>query len=241
MDPKFLAPYLDLANHHANATEADIKDICDKVKQHSFNAVFVNPYYVPFAREQMGESGKVGTVISFPLGQETLNLKLAAAKESATIGADELDVSLNVGLIKQAKWESLLRETEQLVSTVKMIGTTKIVKFILETGYLTDDEIKKGSETILKSGADFVKTNSGMGPRGVTVKDVELIKAAIGNQIKIKAAGGVDTYDEAIALINAGVSRIGTSKAIEIITYTPTNSPKTGEQPTSTIKVQSSE
>ena len=105
-----------------------------------------------------------------------------------------------------------------IVREVKAIGQKKIVKFILETGYLTDDEIKKTSVLILKSGADFVKTNSGMGPRGVIVRDVELVKEATEGKIKIKVAGGVDTYEEAMALINAGASRIGTSKAVEIIT-----------------------
>lgn len=218
MDPKNLAPFLDLANHHANATFADIEDICGKVIKYGFNAVFVNPYFVPFAREKMGTAGKVGTVISFPLGQETVNLKIASARSSALAGADEFDVSLNVGQIKSASWDELLGEMQQIVTAVKNIDNQKIVKFILETGYLTDDEIKQASVLVMRSGADFVKTTSGMGPRGATVSDVELIKQATEGKIKIKAAGGVDTYDEAMALINAGAARIGTSKAVEIIT-----------------------
>lgn len=218
MDHKSLAPFLDLANHHPNATFADIEDICGKVKKYGFNAVFVNPYFVPFAREKMGAAGKVGTVISFPLGQEMLELKIAAAKAAIAAGADELDVSLNIGLVKAGRWEDSLAEMESIVRAVKAVGEQKIVKFILETGYLTDDEIRQTSILVLRSGADFVKTNSGMGPRGVTVSDVELIKQATEGKIKIKAAGGVDTYDEAMALINAGVSRIGTSKAVEIVT-----------------------
>lgn len=212
-----MAPYLDLANHHPNATFADIEDICGKVKTYGFNAVFVNPYFVPFAKQKMG-AGKVGTVVSFPLGQETLDLKIASARSSALAGADELDVSLNVGQIKSADWDGLLNEMSQIVNAVKNIDKQKIIKFILETGYLTDDEIRQASILVMRSGADFVKTNSGMGPRGVTVSDVELIKQATEGKIKIKAAGGVDTYDEAVALINAGVSRIGTSKAVEIVT-----------------------
>jgi deoxyribose-phosphate aldolase len=217
MDHKSLAPFLDLANHHPNATFADIEDICGKVKTYGFNAVFVNPYFVPFARQKMG-TGKVGTVVSFPLGQDSLEIKIAAAKAAAVNGADELDVSLNVGLIKAGRWDESLEEMRNIVREVKAIDQKKIVKFILETGYLTDEEIKKASILILNSGADFVKTNSGMGPRGVVVKDVELIKQATEGKIKIKVAGGVDTFDEAIALINAGTSRIGTSKAVEIVT-----------------------
>ena len=218
MDSKTLASYLDLANHRANATFADVENICDKVKQYGFNAAFVNPYFVAFAKQKMGATGKVGTVVSFPLGQEILDQKITNAKAAAMAGADELDVSLNVGLIKAGQWEDLLAEMRSIVKAVKTIDNKKIVKFILETGYLTDDEIKKSAVLVLQSGADFVKTNSGMGPRGVTVRDIEIIKQAVGDKIKIKAAGGVDTYDEAIAIINAGASRIGTSKAIEIVT-----------------------
>ena len=213
-----MAPFLDLANHHADATFADIEDICGKVKTYGFNAVFVNPYFVSFAKQKMGPDGKVGTVVSFPLGQDSLEIKIAAAKTAAINGADELDVSLNVGLIKAGRWDESSEEMQNIVREVKAIDQKKIIKFILETGYLTDDEIKKTSVLILKSGADFVKTNSGMGPRGVIIKDVELIKQATEGKIKIKVAGGVDTYVEAMALINAGASRIGTSKAVEIVT-----------------------
>jgi deoxyribose-phosphate aldolase len=218
MDRKSLAPFLDLANHHADATFAEIEDICGKVIKYGFNAVFVNPYFVPFAREKMGAAGKVGTVISFPLGQEKPEIKIAGAKAAIAEGADELDVSLNVGLIKAGRWQDSLAEMKYIVAAVKIGGEEKIVKFILEAGYLTETEIKKASVLVLESGADFVKTTSGMGPRGATVRDVQLIKQATEGKIKIKAAGGVDTYEEAMALINAGASRIGTSKAVEIIT-----------------------
>lgn len=218
MDPKTLASHLDLANHHADSTFSAIEDICDKVKKYGFNAVFVNPCYVSLARQKMGPDGKVGTVVSFPLGQDSPEIKIAAAKAAAVNGADELDISLNVGLIKAGRWDESSEEMRNIVREVKAIDQKKIVKFILETGYLTDEEIKKTSVLILKSGADFVKTNSGMGPRGVIIKDVELIKQATEGKIKIKVAGGVDTLDEAIALINAGASRIGTSKAVEIVT-----------------------
>ena len=173
MNPKDLAPFLDLANHHANATFADIKDICDKVKKYGFNAAFVNPCYVSFARQKMGPGGKVGTVVSFPLGQDELEIKIAAAKSAALNGADELDVSLNVGLIKAGQWDESLEEMQRIVREVKTVNQKKIVKFILETGYLTNDEIKKAAVLVLKSGADFVKTNSGMGPRGGIFKTLK--------------------------------------------------------------------
>ena len=146
MNPKDLAPFLDLANHHANTTAADIEDICEKVKKYGFNAVFVNQYFVPFAKQKMGPTGKVGTVIAFPLGQDFLEIKIAASKAAAINGADELDVSLNVGLIKTGRWDESLAEMQNIVREVKAIDQKKIVKFILETGYLTDDEIKKARD-----------------------------------------------------------------------------------------------
>jgi len=212
-----IASYLDLANHHANSTHSDIKKVCLLTLKHKFNSVFVNPYYVSFAHQLLNNQAKIGTVVSFPLGQDTLDIKLAATKHALTAGADELDISLNVGLLKQAKWDQTLDEMKALVSTIKEKSQTKIAKFILETGHLTDSEITKTSQLILESEADFIKTNSGMGPRGAIIKDVEVIKQAIGNQIKIKVAGGIHTYNQAIAFIKAGASRIGTSRAVQIV------------------------
>lgn len=210
-----LASYLDLANHHANATQADIKDICEKVKKYGFNAAFVNPCYIEFAKSQ---EVKVGTVISFPLGQETLSVKTGCTESYASLGADELDVSLNVGYLKSGKWTESLVEAKAIVQIAKSINDKIIVKFIPECGYLTDDEIKKVAEVILDSGADFFKTCSGMGPRGTILNDVKIAKEIIGDKIKIKVAGGIETYDQATEFINAGASRIGTSHAVEIVT-----------------------
>lgn len=221
MEKVKLAGYLDLANHHANATQDKVKDIAGKVLKYGFNSVFVNPYYVSFAKSLVAGKGKVGTVVSFPLGQDDLASKLFSAKQSAENGADELDVSLNIGLIKDDKREELFNEMQRIVEAVKEENAAKIVKFILETGYLTDDEIKRTSLMILKSGADFVKTNSGLGPTGARLADIDLIKSAVGDKIKIKAAGGITTYDEALTFIEKGVERIGTSHAVEIVNQIP--------------------
>jgi len=159
----------------------------------------------------------VGTVISFPLGQEMKDIKVLSAIEAVNQGANELDISMNVGLFKEGKTDLVLAEMETIVKVVKTLKKSTLVKFIIETGLLTEEEIKKASQLVLKSGADFVKTCSGMGPRGASLKDVELIKSMVGGRIKIKVAGGIDTYQEAIDFINAGVDRIGTSKAIEIL------------------------
>lgn len=209
-----LSSYLDLANHHADATPDQIKQLCANVIKYKFNAAFVNPLYVPFAKS-LGV--KVGTVISFPLGQDALDIKLAAAKKAAADGADELDISANVALFKTAYWDQAAAEMTQLVTAAKAVNSHIIIKFIIETGYLTSNEIKQASVCVLNAGADFVKTCSGMGPRGATREDVRLIRQAVGNKIKLKVAGGIATHAQALAFIQAGTDRIGTSKAVEIV------------------------
>lgn len=221
-----LAKYLDLANHHPNSTEGDIKDVCEKVKKYGFNSAFVNPFYIQFAKTF---GVKVGTVISFPLGQETLSVKTGCAESYASLGADELDVSLNVGYLKVGKWTESLVEMKAIVESARKINPKIIIKFIPETGYLTPEEIKQTAEIMADSGADFFKTCSGLGPRGATVEDVQLVRQAIGNKLKIKCAGGIETYDQAMALINAGADRIGTSHAVEIIEGANQSSNSSGE------------
>ena len=217
MDQRTLVSYLDLAKHHPETSEKEVRDLCQAVKKYGFHSAFVNPCWVKLARESLGASGVVGTVISFPLGQEMKDIKVLSAIEAVNQGANELDISMNVGLFKEGKTDLVLAEMETIVKAVKTLKKSTLVKFIIETGLLTEEEIKKASQLVLKSGADFVKTCSGMGPRGASLKDVELIKSMVGGRIKIKVAGGIDTYQEAIDFINAGVDRIGTSKAIEIL------------------------
>lgn len=222
MDRATLVKYLDLANHHAEASYDDIEVLCDHVAKYGFNAAFVNPFYISsaqkYAYEILKKKIKIGTAISFPLGQETLATKIASALEAVKNGADEIDVSTNTGLLNFGQDELYSEELKQIVEAVKNQRKETVVKFIIETGLvLFEDRIKKAAEMILRSGADFVKVCSGMGPRGASLKDVELVKSVVGDKIKIKVAGGIDTLKEATDFIQAGVSRIGTSKAIEII------------------------
>ena len=216
MDKQALASFLDFANHHQDATPEDIKILCQKVRQYRFHSAFVNPCYVALAKDLLSE-GIVGTVISFPLGQDNRDIKVLTAIDAIRKGANELDVAINTGMFKAGKNEEVLREMRAVVEAAKEMRSKVIVKFIIETGLLTDEEIKKAAKLIFKSGADFVKICSGWGPRGASLKDVGLVKSVVGGKIKIKVAGGVDTYHEAISFINRGVDRIGTSKAVEII------------------------
>jgi len=212
-----IAKYLDFANHHPDATPEQIKKLCQNVVKFGFHSAFVNPYYISLAKEYLENKFPVGTVISFPLGQDTRDGKVLLAIETTRKGADELDVMMNVGMFKAGKYKEVLEEMRAVNAAAKEIRRNVIVKFIIETGFLTDEEIKKASELVLKSGADFVKTCSGWGPRGAKLEDVKLIREAVGDKIKIKVAGGIDNYQEAVDFINAGADRIGTSKAIEIV------------------------
>src|SRR4030042_1942526 len=198
MDQSTLVKYLDLAHLHQEVTPEDIHQLCQKVAEYHFHAAFVNPFYVPLAKDFSKEvNGLVGTVIAFPLGQETKDVKVLSAIKAIKDGADELDVSLNIGLFKAGKTQETLEEMKTILTSAKEIKRTTMVKFIIETGLLSDEEIKKASLLVLESGADFVKTSSGMGPRGASLKDVELIKGVVGDKIKIKVAGGIDTLKEA--------------------------------------------
>jgi deoxyribose-phosphate aldolase len=216
MDRKTLAKYLDLANHRQEATPSDIKKLCLNVEKYGFNSAFVNQCFLPLAKKILKEK-KVGTVISFPLGQDSRDAKIVAAIDAVKKGADELDISMNVGLFKAGEDKQVLEEMEALVEVVKDLKKSVLVKFIIETGQLSPSEIKRASLLVLRSGADFIKTCSGFGPRGATLEDVRLIKEAVGNKIKIKVAGGIDTLKEAEDFISAGANRIGTSKAVEIM------------------------
>ncbi len=150
-------------------------------------------------------------MISFPLGQDTLSAKIAAVNEAVRLGADELDVVPNIGSFDP-------QELKEIVDSAHMPGRPVVIKFILDPGYLTKEQLSEYAKIVQASGADYVKIGSGMGPRGPSVADVEIVRAAVGPDMNIKVAGGIDTKDEAEAFITAGVARIGTSHAVEIVT-----------------------
>lgn len=222
MDHKELASHLDLANHRANATADDIKSLCADVVKYGFNGAFVNPCYVALAKQLVDGRAKVGTVVSFPLGQDILAVKISGAVTAIQEGADELDCVPNLGDYLSGNEEKFLSDMKEIVAAARGARRDIIVKFILETGYfdaLPDgpEKIKKAAILIRDAGADFVKICSGMGPRGASANDVKLVREAVGNTVKVKAAGGIDTLAEANELIAAGADRLGTSRAVKII------------------------
>jgi deoxyribose-phosphate aldolase len=224
-----IASYLDLANHDANTTVNDIEHICKKVLTYGFHSAFANPQYVALMKKLIGTKAHIGTVISFPLGQETLRTKITSLEEVIQLAADQLDIVLNIGAIKEHRWKKVFEEMKTLVDIAHNKNPEAVVQFIPETGYLTPDEIQKTAELMVKAGAPFFKTCSGYGPRGATLQDIKLIRQAVGNNIRIKAAGGIHTYQKAIKFILAGADRIGTSRAVDIVTKRQKKKPSRGE------------
>jgi deoxyribose-phosphate aldolase len=229
IDPKML----DFANHRADATDKNIKTLCEAVVQYGFNSAFVNPVHVALARNFLGDKAKVGTVISFPLGQDVREVKIHAIQEAIQSGADELDIVPDISRIKETKFELFDGELKVLTYEAKSMRKGVIVKFIIETGLflpeqflsLATPEVNKGKDLVKRAalaieniGADFVKLCSGMAKRGVSVDDVTFVRSIVSPTMKIKGAGGIDTKKEALDLLSAGANRLGTSHAVEIIT-----------------------
>jgi len=217
MTIKNLASFLDNANHRPSSTETEIRQLCDEVLQYGFNSAFVNPCWVKFAKLQLQGKGKVGTVISFPLGQDTTEAKVFAAIRAIKDGADELDISTNVGWLKGGKEDDYFGELTQIVKAAKGENPKVIIKFIIEACLLSEEEIKKASYFVLQSGADFVKTTSGAGPNDAKIEYIKIINQVVGGKIRIKAAGGIHTAEQVRKYLAAGADRIGTSKAVEIV------------------------
>lgn len=213
-----IAKFIDHANHSAQSTEEEIKKLCDEVKEYSFNAAFVNSCWVKFAREELGEEAKVGTVVSFPLGQDSTAAKISGVLRALKDGADEVDVSANVGWLKSGRKDLYLDEMKQIVNEVRLIGEEKIVKFIIEAVFLSREEIRTAAKLVLESGADFVKTTSGFGPRDAKLEFVRIIRKVVDDKIRVKAAGGIHNREEFDKFIKAGADRIGTSAGVAILT-----------------------
>ena len=205
--------YIDHTLLKPTAIPSDIEKLCQEAKDYKFQAVCVNGCYTKFAKEQLKNSQvKLAVVVGFPLGAMSTESKVFEAKDSVANGADEIDMVINLGWLKSGKLELVERE----ISEIKKAIGNKVLKVIIETCYLTQDEKIKACVLAVKAGADFVKTSTGFGEGGATLEDVKLMKEVVGNKAKIKASGGIKNRATALKYISLGVSRIGTSSGIAI-------------------------
>lgn len=196
------------------ATIADIKNLCKEAMEYSFYAVCVNGCYVALAKEQLqGSAVKLAAVIGFPLGAMSTKAKIYEAKECIDSGADEIDMVINVGQLKSGDSNFVKTEIRQIKEAIG----NKVLKVIIETCFLTLKEKKEVIKLVLEAGADFVKTSTGFGTGGATLEDVQLMKSIVGDKVRIKASGGVRDKETALEYIKLGISRIGTSSGIAIV------------------------
>ena len=199
---------------NADATKEAVIKVIDEAKKYEFASVCLEPCWVSLAAERLKDSPvKVCTVIGFPLGANTKTVKAFEAKEAVDNGADEVDMVLNIGALKSGDDALVLED----MKAVREAAKDAVVKVILETCLLTDDEKKKACALAKEAGLDFVKTSTGFSTAGATVKDVKLMREAVGDTMGVKASGGIRDTKTAEAMIAAGASRIGASKSIAII------------------------
>ena len=218
MDKKKLAAYIDHTLLKAVATEDAIKQLCHEAQTYRFAAVCVNPVHVALASNELsGSSVKVCTVIGFPLGANSSRVKGYEAAQAVKSGAEEVDMVINIGALKSGKLEVLERDIVEVVSQATGDNLAVLVKVIIETCYLTDLEKITACQLAVKAGAQFVKTSTGFGTGGAEVHDIKIMRETVGPEIGIKASGGIGTYSQAKAMIEAGATRIGTSAGAQIL------------------------
>lgn len=205
------------------ATREDILRFCEEAANYHVASVVVFPFWLPVVRRALQDTDvKIATVIGFPFGASGRSVKVFEARTAITNGANELDIVINIGALKSGERNIIESEIKELVDTSRMAGMTQdakrtVLKFIIEAYYLTDDEKKIACEIIRDSGGDFVKTSTGTAPGGATVEDIRLIRHVVGADIGVKAAGGIRNTQQAMEMLDAGASRIGTSSAAAVI------------------------
>ena len=210
------ARLIDHTNLHADATEEDMKKLCDEAKKYHFKMVAINEVQSEFCSQQLkGTDIDTGAAISFPLGQTTITCKLAETKDALQNGANEIDYVVNLTQVRAHNWSYIEDEMTQMVKLCRDHDVP--CKVIFETCYLTKAEIKQLALIAKKVKPDSVKTSTGFGTAGAKVEDVKLMKENVGPDVKVKAAGGIRNTDDFLAMIAAGAERIGTSSGVKII------------------------
>ena len=211
-----VAGMVDHTNLKAFASTEDIRKLCEEAAANGFKSVCVNPVFVRFCREQLAGTGVLTcTVISFPLGQTTIAEKVNEAENAVADGCQEFDYVLNVGKLKEHDYAYIEEEMAALTAVARKTGTA--VKVIFETCYLADEEIAEAAKIASRVKPDFIKTSTGFGTGGATAAHVELMHANCGPDVCVKASGGIRSWAEAKAMLDAGASRLGVSAGMKII------------------------
>lgn len=214
------ARMIDHTNLHADATDADMKKLCDEARENHFRMVAINPAQVKRCKEFLKDTDvHVGAAIAFPLGQETLATKVYSVKDAIENGADEIDYVINITELKEGNYSYIEEEMRRIAEICR--ESNVISKVIFENCYLTKEEIKMVAQIAKKVKPDFIKTSTGFGPSGAKVEDVALMKSVVGDEVQVKAAGGIRTYEQFMEMIHAGASRIGTSNSLKIVEHIP--------------------
>ncbi|MDB3865960.1 deoxyribose-phosphate aldolase [bacterium] len=210
-----LENYIDHTLLKPSATTENIIQLCDEAKKYNFFAVCVNGSFVKLAkRELINSNVKIAAVVGFPLGATAPSIKVLETKTYINDGADEIDMVTNIGMLKSKDFKYVENE---IIAVKNELGD-RVLKVIIETCYLTDEEKRVVCKIAMKAGADFVKTSTGFGTNGATIADVKLIKEVLKGQLSIKASGGISDKETALSYISMGVTRIGTSSGIKIVT-----------------------
>ncbi len=209
-----LANYIDHTVLAADTTPQAIEKLCGEARTCGFKAVCVNPLFVaPAVAHLQGSSVLVATVVGFPLGANTTSIKVRETEEAIAQGAAEIDMVMAVGLLKANEEKAV----EQDIAAVVRASGNHAVKVILETCWLTPEEIARACKLAVQAGAAFVKTSTGFGSRGASLDDVRIMREAVAGRCEIKASGGIRTREQALAMIEAGATRIGTSSGVAIV------------------------
>jgi len=213
---KNLNRYFDHTVLKAEATEADVVRLCGEAREYGFYAVCVNSCYVPLAREVLnGSDVKIASVVGFPLGACSMDVKAFETEWACSEGADEIDMVIHVGALKEGRYDYVRQDIATVVAVAEEHGA--VVKVILETCLLTDEEVVKACELSREAGAGFVKTSTGFSKEGATARHVALMKKTVGNDLQVKASGGIRNLAKAMEMIEAGADRIGASASVDII------------------------
>ena len=213
MENSILLSHIDHTQLKAIADWKDIQKLCDEAVKYKTASVCIPPSYVARVKNVYGDNLRICTVIGFPLGYSTTSVKVYEAEEAIIDGADEIDMVVNLGDVKNGDFEAVTEE----IKAVKEVANDKILKVIIETCYLSEYEKEKLCECVSEAQADYIKTSTGFGSAGAKIDDIRLFKANISDEVKIKAAGGIRTKEDIEMFIKAGCDRVGTSSAVGIL------------------------